>query len=101
MKLFSAIAAALILAAFTATAFAAECAKDKPACGVQQAASKDPTEQDIVIDPVCGMDVTVKDAKYNSKYKGKTYYFCSEQHMKDFKKSPSKYIGKERTKKKG
>jgi YHS domain-containing protein len=59
------------------------------------AASKDPTAQAVVIDPVCGMDVTVKDAKYSYKYDGKTYYFCSKKCKNSFVKDPSKFIGKE------
>lgn len=67
-------------------------------CGVN---SKDPTKQDIVIDPVCGMDVVAKKSKYHSVYKGKTYHFCSLKCKKAFDKDPSLYIGKERKKKNG
>jgi len=45
----------------------------------------------MVKDPVCGMDVDVKEAKKKSlvvKKKGKTHYFCSE-------KCKSKFLGKE------
>jgi YHS domain-containing protein len=64
------------------------------------AVSKDPTKQDVVIDPVCGMDVDVKTAKYSYKYKDKTYYFCSKSCEKSFAKDPEKYIGKEQKKSK-
>ena len=67
-------------------------------CGVS---SKDPTRQDIVIDPVCGMDVVAKKSKYHSTYKGKTYHFCSLKCQKAFDKNPSLYIGKEYKKKNG
>ncbi len=65
-------------------------------CGVR---SKDPTKQDIVIDPVCGMDVIATKSKYRSTYKGKTYHFCSLKCKKEFDKNPSGFIGKEHKKK--
>ena len=82
------------LAAFTAGAAYSECSQDKKCCSSKvAAASKDPTAQDVVIDPVCGMDVKVADCKYSSKYKDKTYYFCSSSCKKSFDKNQSKYIG--------
>jgi YHS domain-containing protein len=36
-------------------------------------------------DPICGMSVDEKAAKFKSDYKGKTYYFCSQMC-----KTPSK-----------
>jgi len=82
------------LTAFTAGAVYSECSQDKKCCSTKEAAaSKDPTAQDVVIDPVCGMDVKVSDSKYSSKYKDKTYYFCSSSCKKSFDKNPSKYIG--------
>ena len=84
------------LTAFTAGAAFSECSqdKDKKCCSSKEAAaSKDPTAQEVVIDPVCGMDVKVSDSRYSSKYKDKTYYFCSSSCKKSFDKNPSKYIG--------
>jgi len=43
-------------------------------------------------DPVCGMEVTVKGAKYMCEYKKDKYYFCSKDDMENFKKSPAKYL---------
>ena len=46
-------------------------------------------------DPVCGMTIDTKDAqtsKNTSKYKGKTYYFCSREDKEKFDKSPDKYV---------
>ena len=41
-------------------------------------------------DPVCGMDVDPKtDPK--SVYKGKTYYFCSDDDKKTFDSAPDKF----------
>ena len=82
------------LTAFTAGAVYSECSQDKKCCSSKEdVASKDPTAQDVVIDPVCGMDVKVSDSKYSSKYKDKMYYFCSSSCKKSFDKNPSKYIG--------
>jgi YHS domain-containing protein len=45
-------------------------------------------------DPVCGMTVDEKTAKYKSEYKGKTYYFCAQQCKTTFDKKPSKFASK-------
>lgn len=43
------------------------------------------------VDPVCGMDVEVKDDTPRITLKGKTHYFCSEEDMKKFAADPEKY----------
>ena len=43
---------------------------------------------DVVIDPVCGMEISPAKAAGNSEYKGTTYYFCSSQCKKDFDRNP-------------
>ncbi len=45
-------------------------------------------------DPVCGMDVDPKTAKFKSEYKGKTYYFCSDQCKKSFDQEAESFIAK-------
>jgi Cu+-exporting ATPase len=45
-------------------------------------------------DPICGMAVDEKTAKYKSDYKGKTYYFCSQYCQTKFDKDPSKFASK-------
>ncbi len=52
----------------------------------------DTTKQDFALDPVCGMDVTMKDAGHTHEYKGKTYYFCSETCKERFSKDPDKFL---------
>lgn len=44
-------------------------------------------------DPVCGMNVDEKTAKYKSEHLGKTYYFCSQMCKTTFDKNPAKYAG--------
>jgi YHS domain-containing protein len=44
-------------------------------------------------DPICGMNVDEKTAKFKSDYKGKTYYFCSQMCKTTFDKDPAKYSG--------
>lgn len=44
-------------------------------------------------DPVCGMDVDEKTAKFKSEHMGKTYYFCSQTCKATFDKNPMKYAG--------
>jgi YHS domain-containing protein len=47
-----------------------------------------------VKDLVCGMDVDRSPDTLNTRYKGKTYYFCSKQCMKSFEANPEEYIHK-------
>jgi len=44
-------------------------------------------------DPICGMNVDEKTAKYKSEHMGKTYYFCSQMCKTSFDKNPMKYVG--------
>ena len=44
-------------------------------------------------DPVCGMMVDEKKAKFKSDYKGKTYYFCAPTCKTTFDKNPAKFAG--------
>jgi len=45
-----------------------------------------------VKDPVCGMTVDEKTAKYKSDHNGKTYYFCSASCKTVFDKNPARYL---------
>jgi len=45
-------------------------------------------------DPICGMEISEKDAAGNSEYQGKTYYFCSPSCKKAFDKEPERYSEK-------
>jgi len=48
----------------------------------------------VAKDPVCGMLVDEKTAKFKSENMGKTYYFCSQMCKTSFDKNPMKYTGK-------
>jgi len=48
----------------------------------------------MVKDPVCGMSVDEKTAKFKFELMGKTYYFCCAACMEKFKANPHKYIKK-------
>ncbi len=43
-------------------------------------------------DPVCGMMVDEKKAKFTSSHGGKTVYFCSAACKVSFDKNPQKYV---------
>lgn len=43
-------------------------------------------------DVVCGMDVDPKTAPAQSKFEGKTYYFCAPGCKKQFDSDPAKYV---------
>jgi len=44
-------------------------------------------------DPVCGMKVDRRTAKYKTEFEGETYYFCSRECMSTFKENPRMYVG--------
>jgi len=45
-------------------------------------------ENDMVKDPVCGMEIDEKDAVPDMEYEGETYYFCSASCYEKFTTSP-------------
>jgi Cu+-exporting ATPase len=45
-------------------------------------------------DPVCGMDVDPKSAKYKHEHAGKSYSFCCAGCLEKFKAAPARYLGK-------
>jgi Cu+-exporting ATPase len=49
-------------------------------------------DPDMMVDPVCGMDVDPATAAARSDYKGKTYYFCSKDEKERFDKDPEKFL---------
>jgi YHS domain-containing protein len=46
-------------------------------------------------DPVCGMNMDEKKAKFKSEHMGKTYYFCSQMCKTTFDKNPMKYTSEQ------
>lgn len=44
------------------------------------------------VDPVCGMEVDTATATYKTVYKGKIYYFCSNECKVEFEKNPEYYL---------
>ena len=44
-------------------------------------------------DPVCGMMVDEKTAKFKSHYRGKPYYFCAQACKVTIDKNPTRYPG--------
>ena len=45
----------------------------------------------MATDPICGMFVDEKSARFKSESGGKTYYFCNAGCMKTFNANPAKY----------
>lgn len=43
-------------------------------------------------DPVCGMEVDEDRAKHRHRYRGKSYYFCTERCKDSFEQDPVKYL---------
>jgi len=50
--------------------------------------------EEIVKDPVCGMEKPKAEMKYSSVFGGKTYYFCSQGDKNLFDAYPDKWIPK-------
>ncbi len=48
----------------------------------------------MAIDPICGMTVDEKTAKYKSEYRGKQYYFCAQGCKDKFEKDPEAALSK-------
>lgn len=48
----------------------------------------------MAIDPICGMTVDEKTAKYKSEYKGRQYYFCAQGCKDKFEKDPEAALKK-------
>ena len=46
-------------------------------------------------DPVCGMMVDEKTAKFKTEHMGKTYYFCNQTCKTTFDKNPTKFISRQ------
>jgi Cu+-exporting ATPase len=43
-------------------------------------------------DPVCGMQIDPRQAAAKMDYRGKTYYFCSEDCHRKFMQNPQQYV---------
>ena len=45
-----------------------------------------------VVDPVCGMTIDPADAVGQYDYKGRTYYFCAESCLEQFREDPEQFL---------
>ena len=52
-----------------------------------------PVEQEEVVDPVCGMTISLADSVGEVEYAGQTYYFCNESCVERFKATPQEFVG--------
>ena len=50
----------------------------------------------MAIDPICGMEVDEKTAKYTSEYNGEKFYFCAPGCKHLFEKEPGDHVGPNR-----
>ncbi len=46
-------------------------------------------------DPVCGMEIPEQEIQHESRYKGKSYYFCSSKCANAFNDKPERYVQEE------
>ena len=52
---------------------------------------------DEVLDPVCGMTISPGDAVGHVDYNGRTYYFCSQSCLDQFRATPEAFLGERPT----
>jgi xanthine dehydrogenase accessory factor len=52
----------------------------------------EPPEIEKALDPICGMQVTIENAKHILDHRGTKYYFCCEGCKDTFSREPEKYI---------
>jgi xanthine dehydrogenase accessory factor len=60
--------------------------------GAPAAESAGATPEEEAIDPVCGMTVGVRSARYKAEHEGTTYYFCCPACRKLFQANPQEYL---------
>jgi Cu+-exporting ATPase len=51
-----------------------------------------PEPAEGVLDPVCGMTIDPADAVGHFDYKGRTYYFCAESCLEQFRENPEHFL---------
>ncbi len=51
-----------------------------------------PAGFEVAIDPVCGMQVVIKDAQHTAEHGGTTYYFCAKGCRLDFEDDPERIL---------
>ena len=65
------------------------------ASGALPTTTVEPTTRHEEIDPVCGMTVDVADARHQTTFEGRTYYFCSAGCRKRFEADPVPFAAAE------
>src|SRR5262245_25016595 len=50
------------------------------------------SNESVMIDPICGMEVEPSKAAGNQVYGGQTYFFCSHHCLAKFKEEPEKFL---------
>lgn len=70
-----------------------ETCKGTAAKAGQSSCSHDAAGKNILVDPICGMNVSAQ-SDIRSEYKGNTYSFCSKYCKETFDKDPGKYVKK-------
>ena len=53
-------------------------------------------DQTMIKDPVCGMRMTLAEAKHSSQYADTVYRFCSQACKAKFDRAPQKFVGRDR-----
>jgi P-type Cu+ transporter len=76
-----------------------ECKEISEAGSMDNVTSKNQTKgrpnQDIVIDPVCGMSVEIQSSQFHVVRQGQTFHFCSKHCLKKFTADPVSHMSAE------
>lgn len=51
-------------------------------------------QENIVVDPVCGMSLNRANARASFEHEGQTYYFCVDECCTKFKRDPARYVAR-------
>jgi xanthine dehydrogenase accessory factor len=46
---------------------------------------------EVAVDPVCGMDVHIRDSKYHTAHDGRDYWFCASACQRAFERDPAEF----------
>ena len=74
--------------------FACQQAQETPAEQAEtqaEEAVEEVLEEAVMIDPVCGMEVTAE-SEWKAEYEGVTFYFCSQECRDKFIEAPGKFL---------
>jgi len=95
MRIF--LMATLISGCFILTACSEQPVPDAEKQSMQAAvqSESDSLASNLVVDPVCGMELDKTKVTLTADFQGTTYYFCNESEKIAFEKDPERFLASE------